>query len=143
MAAIVRIQPTDTPQRPRLTVIEGGRAPGSSARAGAAPVAAVRTRRRSSHVYLVRRLVVAGLLAVLVLGGVAGGRAVLGGEASPATAGVYHVAAGDTLWGIAGEIDPGGDRGALVSALAAANGGTVVRPGQTLVIPAEVMERVG
>lgn len=46
------------------------------------------------------------------------------------------VAAGDTLWSIAGELAPGQDRRPVVDALARRNGGTTLRAGQTLVVPA-------
>lgn len=46
------------------------------------------------------------------------------------------VAAGDTLWSIAGELAPEQDRRPVVDALARRNGGTTLLAGQTLVVPA-------
>ncbi len=46
----------------------------------------------------------------------------------------YVVQPGDTLWSIAGVLDPEGDRRATVDRLAARNGGASIRAGQRLVL---------
>jgi hypothetical protein len=120
--------PAGRPARPRLTVIEGGRS-------GVA--------RRRRRVFLLRRVFVATVAVALGLGAVAAVSAI-GAPASPVVVpATYEVSAGETLWSIAGELGLDVDRRAVVEVLAEANGGPVVRPGQHLVIPAELATLVG
>jgi LysM repeat protein len=53
----------------------------------------------------------------------------------PAGARTYVVQPGDTLWAIARRLQPTGDLRPLVARLSRANGGTVVVPGQRVVLP--------
>jgi LysM repeat protein len=121
------------PARPDLRLVVGG----GPARSAPSPVAVV-------------TLVVVALL-VAAVGAVAVGRGALAGfapepvgaTAAPAPAGavppadaeIVVVQPGDTLWSIARRLVPGGDVRPLVDRLAAANGGTVLQPGQQLVVP--------
>jgi hypothetical protein len=90
-----------------------------------------------------RRVVAAALLlVVIVLATLAMSRvaAVLGGAPASvpehrAGTSAYVVQPGDTLWGIAHELQPEGDVRALVSSLVRANGGTDLQVGQRLVVP--------
>ncbi len=52
------------------------------------------------------------------------------------------VAEGDTLWAIAEDLAPGRDPRPIVDALADRNGGSALRAGDVLVIPAEVLASV-
>lgn len=109
-----------------LVVIEGGRSD-----------SALRRRR----MFLQRRCLVAVVAIVLVLMAV---QAVSGRGTPAADSGAhsvpasYDVAVGESLWSIAGTLDLDADRRAVVAALADANGGTVVRPGQRLIIPRDL-----
>lgn len=110
-----------------------------------APVPPVPTRRPDRATYRRRRMaaiVVVAATTVVITGllawvsGLVG--SALGGvpASAPERTGVtYRVAPGDTLWGIASRLDPGGDRRSLVAALVERNGGDALRVGQTLVIP--------
>lgn len=51
---------------------------------------------------------------------------------------VRIVQAGETLWGIAGDLAPGADRREVVQRLAERNGGSHLLAGQILIIPAAV-----
>ena len=117
---------------PRLRVIQGGRSE-----------RAVQLRRT----YLRRRLLVVTVLVLLVLGAAHLLSAVGGALASPAvpapaaSAATYDVAPGETLWSIAGQVLPGGDRRDAVDRLIEANpwlleSGTVLRAGDVLRVPA-------
>jgi len=99
----------------------------------------------SPEVYRRRRLMVSVLLAVTVfavsmmggelLGRVTGvpGSTPAGAAAEPV---VYVVQPGDTLWAIAERISPPGrDIRFTVDHLEAVNGGSLLRPGQRLVLP--------
>ena len=56
----------------------------------------------------------------------------------------YPVAAGQSLWEIAGELTPHADRLQVVGLLAEANGGsTTIRAGQRLIVPGEVLSLAG
>ena len=55
-------------------------------------------------------------------------------------AGVVVVKPGDTLWSIATWLDPGADPRRLVAELRELAGSAVLRPGQRLVIPAELIK---
>lgn len=143
----LRLQPTtvppgpDHPVRPRLRVLDGGRAPG------------VRARRA---IYLRRRLVVAAvvlvvavatlLLASAAVAGIAGGGtpSAATGDASPtpaaatSAAGVaatHVVQPGDTLWSIAAAAAPGVDVRITVDRLAELNGRGALVVGQRLLLP--------
>lgn len=92
-----------------------------------------------------RLAVVVGVLALLaVLGALAVGRGALAGlaPAPPAASAVSGpsrtvvVEPGDAVWSIARRAQGGGDVRPLVDRIVAANGGTVLVPGQHLQIPA-------
>lgn len=139
------------PSRPHLVVLPGG-----ADAVRPRPVRPVRPVRPAEsldrrldarrRMYLQRRIgvgvvaVIALLVLAVVVPALVG--SVTGATAAPA-AGSYEVSAGETLWEIAGTLDPGADRRAVVALLADANGGSTVRAGQRLVIPSEVMEMVG
>lgn len=128
----------------------GGR-PGASASArnerdvvsvAVAPTAAATYRRRRISVLAA---VVSGLVAVSSLLGATG---VFGAVVAPAaasgesiaesgSAGLTHVVQpGDTLWSIVGGLDLDGDHRAAVHAVAKANGGATLSPGQVVVLDA-------
>jgi len=99
----------------------------------------------SPRVYRQRRFLAAVVLGLLVsalslLGGELIGR-VTGTTGAPAVAAVgepivYVVQPGDTLWSIAGSINPDGrDLRATVDRLVDAAGGSVLQPGQRIVLP--------
>ncbi len=96
-------------------------------------------------VYRRRRLLVSVVLGLLVsalslLGGELIGR-VTGTTGAPVVAAasepvVYVVQPGDTLWSIAGSINPAGrDVRSTVDRLAEVSGGPVLQPGQRIVLP--------
>lgn len=129
-----RPQPTTVPPgprrplRPALRVIEGGRAPGRVAQQ------AVYRRRRIAAVLLLA----AAVLAVYVLASAVLVRPA-GGGTPTSTAGtssaVHVVQPGDTLWSIAGEINPGGDVRVTVDQLKELNGSAPLQVGQRLLVP--------
>jgi hypothetical protein len=95
-----------------------------------------------------RRAVVVGLLAIVILstwiatgaalGRIGGGPlATTGapGGVRPAATRVWVVRPGDSLWSIAEAIDPNGDVRPLVDRLAAEVGGTEIYPGETVALP--------
>jgi Tfp pilus assembly protein FimV len=128
-----------TAARPSLVVIDGGRSEAARARRRSEAQLRRLAARRQRRTYLVRRLAVAVVGLVLVGSGVSVVSSLVGAGA-PTAGTTYEVGAGDTLWSIAGSLDLGADRRQVVAMLAAANGGsTVVRPGQHLVVPAEVI----
>jgi Tfp pilus assembly protein FimV len=134
MVAITRepfptAHPLAPSRRPPLRVVEGARAP---------------AQRRAAARYARRRLVALVLLVVLVVGIVRLADAAAAGLASPGPAdavgaagpaAVHVVQPGDTLWSIAGRIDPDGDVRATVDRLTALNGGTTIVVGQRLELP--------
>lgn len=61
---------------------------------------------------------------------------VAGSELRPASAVMYVVRPGDTLWSIARSIDPTGDERPLVDRLASELHGTVIYPGEAVELPA-------
>ena len=133
----LRLQPTTVPPgpggpaRPRLRVLEGGRAPSRVAQR------AVYRRRRAVVALLLVALVAAlTLLAGPALARLAGGDpSPAAGVSAPATAQVV-VQPGDTLWSIAAAVAPDADVRITVDRLIALNGGAALVPGQVLQIPA-------
>lgn len=140
MAAVLTPRPTSAPQtrgqhRAPLTLIEGGRS-----------AAGLRKRR----MYRQRR-VVAGvtflLASWLVLSLLWSGASALVGGSSPApspqtgggaAASRYVVRGGDTLWSVSKALHIDGDIRDVMAELAEQNGDGVLRPGQVLVIPADL-----
>lgn len=118
-----------SPQRPRLRVLEGGRAPARRAQA-----AVFRRRRIAVGIALVAVLAVVVLLANTAVARTAGGGAPssVAGTSQPA---VHIVQPGDTLWSIARELEPEGDVRLVVDRLAALNGGAPLVVGQRLALP--------
>ena len=124
--------PAHLPTRPALRVVPGGRPRPGRSRPAALP----------ARVYLLRRLVVALVLAAVVvlaapvLG--AGLGAVVGAmDHVPQDSGrTYTVGAGETLWSIAGRFAPDLDRRVAVDDLIVLNGGPDVRAGQVIRLPA-------
>jgi LysM domain len=104
-------------------------------------------RRQSAAVYWRRRAVAAVLLFAAVwlliavcsaLAGTSGGPLTTTGAAAgvvPATARVWVVRPGDTLWSIATRLHPRGDVRPLVDRLAAEVGNTSLYPGEQIPIP--------
>ena len=141
MAAIIQTSPRPTSavpyrrpvaRRPELRLIQGGRRPATATE-------------------LLRRRVVAALLAALVVlavgvAAVAVGRGALaavvpdppapGAAVTPAGAGgtAVVVRPGDTYWSIARRLQPTGDVRPLVDRLSAGHGNDVLRPGEQLVV---------
>lgn len=130
-----RPQAAGSPAPPRLRVIEGGGEGGRAPHRGPRAVPAHR-------VFLVRRLVVGVVAAVLVvLVAQAAGSVLVAGAAAvsgtPAASGdLYEVRSGDTLWSIAGELAPDVDPRVAVDDLAALNGGSSLEVGEQLRLPA-------
>jgi Tfp pilus assembly protein FimV len=83
--------------------------------------------------------VIVVVLTVLVLA-FAGGRAMADGQADREVrpAAVYVVRPGDTLWDIAMRLAPDRDPRAVTAALERAAGGTTIRAGQRIVLPASL-----
>lgn len=125
---LARSIPTTT-GRPHLVVIEGG-----------AAQAAPSTRTRPDRSTFLRRRLAVVALALGVAAGIVG-VARPGGDAAvtPAAPTSFAVSPGDTLWSVVGRLGVDGDRHAVVARLAEVNGGTVLRPGQRLTIPADVV----
>ena len=59
-----------------------------------------------------------------------------GGEVRPAA--VYVVRPGDTLWDLAAALAPDRDPRVVVAALERSAGGSTLRPGQRIVLPASL-----
>lgn len=131
MAAVISFPhpTTGTTGAPKLVVLEGGRSP---------------RRRQLARTYALRRLA-ALVMAALALGaaimitiGVV--RAVGSSEQAVDLPATYVVEPGDTLWQIARGFDLDVDVRVVVDELAAANGGSTIRPGQRLAVPASIRE---
>jgi len=115
--------------QPHLVVLEGGRSS---------------QRRQMARTYAVRRAVAllafamaACAVVMLAIGLV---RAVQVPAAAVGVPMSYVVEPGDTLWGIARGFDLDVDIRIVVDELAAANGGSTIRPGQRLAIPSSIGE---
>ena len=123
----------DTHPRPALRLLQGG--------FDARPTPAVYRRRRVVALILAVALVVvamAGLRAVVLATGIAGGRPLSAVDAPtpvPAGSETLLVQPGETLWTIARDLQPSGDVRPLVDELAALNGGATLEAGQNLVLP--------
>jgi len=136
MAAVLTPRPVSVPRhRAPLTLIEGGRS--------AAGLRKRRMYRQRRVVAGVTLLVVSWLVMSLLWSGVA---ALVGGSSpapSPqlgggAAAGRYVVKGGDTLWSVSKGLHVDGDIRDVMAELAEQNGDGVLRPGQVLVIPADL-----
>ncbi|MBA2282449.1 MAG: LysM peptidoglycan-binding domain-containing protein [Acidimicrobiia bacterium] len=95
--------------------------------------------RLPADTYRRRRLGALGLVLVIAALALALVTTLIGPtEAAPAPAPVavvtHVVQPGDTLWSIANDLAPGRDLRPVVDALAAANGGAVLVPGQRIVV---------
>jgi len=136
----------DESGRPRLALV------GTEEAGGPAPaLLAAGARRLHPSVYRRRRLAVVSLaivgaalaLAVLFAAGSASARTGGGpltatgvsGPASLAAERVWVVRPGDTLWGIARAVDPGGDVRGLVDRMEAEAGSATLYPGESIRIP--------
>ena len=93
---------------------------------------------RSAATYWRRRIVAVGITIATVLMATRAGAA-LGGESPLTTSGprphitTHVVAPGDTLWKIAGELDPNSDPREIVDMLVEARHGTALTPGETII----------
>jgi hypothetical protein len=121
--------PLDRPRRPDLRLLPGG--------AAGRP-------HRSAACYRRRRLLAALLAAVVLVGLIAGSRALLaplahaapsGPAATSAVTRTVVVQPGDTLWTIARRVQPDGDVRPLVDQLVAAHGSGALTPGEHVSIP--------
>lgn len=130
MAAILHPQPIDTalvePSRPRFVVLEGGRAGGS------VPAPSQRSPLR-------RYLTVLALALSGVVGLWSMATAPAAHVAAAPSSGVHVVAAGESLWSIAGQLGAEGDRRDVVDRLADVNGGYEVSVHQQLLIPSDLV----
>lgn len=139
MAAITRTAASPRPAQPappHLRLVLGGAHPRRRAHAARRLHPSVYRRRRLVAVLLL--VTVVALLSTLLTavtgpGGAGDGTAV--GAGAPSGPATYVVRHGDSLWSVARDLQPSGDVRPLVDALADANGGPVVRPGDVLVLP--------
>ena len=100
------------------------------------PVRVQRSHRASAAVYRRRRLVAAAFMTGLVVaaghaGQAFGGPPLAAPERLPQVV-IEVVGPGDTLWSIAGRLDPDADRRSVVDALVEARGTDVVVPGEAI-----------
>lgn len=98
--------------------------------------------RLPDDVYRRRRLVVLALVVGLALGVLSLGREAGASRTAEAEAGdavIYVVQPGDTLWDIARSMVPGSDPRPLVAELSDISGGSLLQPGQQLVVPAHLV----
>ena len=100
------------------------------------------TLRRSTHVYIRRRIVVASVLfSLLAALGVGAGNVLANRGGEPASASAvrqatdYLVQPGDTMWSIAESHRDGANLVDYVDELIALNGGTLVQVGQLISLP--------
>jgi len=121
--------PLDRPRRPDLRLVPGG---------------AVGRPHRTAACYRRRRVAAALLAAVVLVGLIAGSRALLaplaeaapaGPAATSATTRAVIVQPGDTVWTIARRARPDGDVRPLVDRLVAAHGAGPLTPGERIAIP--------
>ncbi len=144
----LRLQPTTVPpgpgrpSRPRLRVLQGGRAPSRLAQQ-----AVYRRRRLAVAVLAVAVLAVAFLLASAAVARIAGGApSPAAGGSSPTSAAAASAAGvaapptlvvrpGDTLWSIAASVAPHVDVRITVDRLVALNGSSPIAVGQELELP--------
>jgi|1186.fasta_scaffold625673_2 hypothetical protein len=122
--------PLDRPRRPDLRLVGGG---------------AVGRPHRTAACYRRRRIAAALLAAVVLVGLIAGSRALLAPLAEPAPAGpaatssatphAVVVQPGDTIWTIARRAQPDGDVRPLVDRLVAAHGSGPLTPGERISVP--------
>lgn len=125
----VRSHPAPAVERPaQLRLIDGGRS--SATRRHRRRILA---HRLTAAVALIASVVV--LNAALAIGGPPERSP---GVSDPISGSTYTVRSGDTMWDIALRTEAGGDVRDTVARLADANGGDVVRVGQTLVIPQDL-----
>jgi hypothetical protein len=123
-----------SPSRPPLTLV--------------GPRDSLSARQRSRRALFRRRRIAAliGLLVLIALIPVAGvatvdllrGGSLTAPEQVPSARVAFHsyvVQPGDTLWRIAGRLDPGGDERPLVARLASELGGRGLQPGEVLRLP--------
>lgn len=134
---------TGAGEPPRWARLEAP-APGAVVAPTTAPTTPVRRRRQHQAVYRRRRLAAVAflmlvafaagaLLAVTLFSSAAAGS--LTDEAREARQVTYVVEAGDTLWSVAETLAPGEDQRAVVDAISATRGTSVIRPGDRLVWP--------
>lgn len=112
--------------------------PGSNGRARRRPPTQVLRRRRLA--VLVLLVAVVAVVAVALLAGRADAEGPSAGEPVPMSTAsrTYVVQPGDSLWSIAQHLAPGRDPRAVVASLSKANGGSALRAGQLLIVPASV-----
>lgn len=135
MAAILHPEPLSTPRpaRPRLVLLDGGRAT-------PAPERARREVRESARRSITRVRVAPVLLAAAALFGAWALATTPGASVVHAPeAGVHVVSSGESLWSIAGGLGVRGDRREIVDRLADVNGGYTVHIDQRLIIPADLL----
>jgi nucleoid-associated protein YgaU len=129
MAAVAHASPADLR---RLVLVRT--TPAVRSVRTASPPTVYRRRRAVALVVVVT----AGAALVLALQGLlaslAGGSSA-GPDRPPAPAAVYVVKPGDTFWGIAHQLDPGGDPRPLVARMVAAHGSPALVAGERLVLP--------
>jgi len=124
------------PRSPRPAPRPRAHGPGVSALPDYRRVAVYRRRRAVAVAFVL--VLVAAILALAFVGGRASADGESTGEIRPAA--VYVVRPGDTLWDLAVALAPDRDPRVVVAALERAAGGTSVRPGQRIVLPASLQK---